>query len=264
VKLINFIENYPSEDSCRMQFKELRISQGVICKKCKNRNHYWLESKQQFQCKKCMFRTTLRSGTVMQWSKLSFRDWFICIHLISAIKKSVSARELQRQLKRNRYQPIWEMMHKIRLMMGDKNDSEQLSQLFELSIAKITCLRGKKKNLGQTSPPTIAIDGSHKLRLYSADYLLDPDHDRSYCKLSCLMFSKRRVPSEAISSGNPPRSTNKVVLNLNRMIVSVHHLVSKKYFQNYLDEFCYKFIRRYSLGDLFFTMLKDSVHTGYA
>lgn len=46
----------------------------------------------------------------MHGSKLPF----IAMYLLTATKKRISAAELQRLLGHKRYQPIWEMMHKLR------------------------------------------------------------------------------------------------------------------------------------------------------
>ncbi len=53
MNLIKFIESFPDESSCRIKFKEFRDSQGVICRKCGSKDHYWLKTIEQYQCKKC-------------------------------------------------------------------------------------------------------------------------------------------------------------------------------------------------------------------
>ena len=73
MNLINFIESFPDEASCRKKFKEIRDKEGVTCRKCRGKDNYWQATIEQYQCKACKTRTTLRSGTVMQASKLSFR-----------------------------------------------------------------------------------------------------------------------------------------------------------------------------------------------
>jgi hypothetical protein len=54
------------------------------------------------------------------------------MYLLTATKKSFSAKEIQRQLGHNRYQPIWEMLHKIRAVMGLRDDEYQISGEIEL------------------------------------------------------------------------------------------------------------------------------------
>ncbi len=46
----------------------------------------------------------------MQGSNLPVRDWFATMFLLTETKRTISAREIQRQLGRKRYQPVWEMV----------------------------------------------------------------------------------------------------------------------------------------------------------
>lgn len=80
MKLLEFVDQFPDEESCRIKFREYREKEGVVCKKCGHTEHYWHKCRSEFQCKHCGFRTTLRSGTVMHASKLPFRYWFIAMH----------------------------------------------------------------------------------------------------------------------------------------------------------------------------------------
>ena len=70
--LLEFSRRFPTEKSCRIHFKSVRDKQGIVCKKCKHTDHYWLQYKEQYQCKQCSFRTTLRSGTIMEASNMPF------------------------------------------------------------------------------------------------------------------------------------------------------------------------------------------------
>ncbi len=57
------------------------------------------------------------------------------MHLLTSTKKSFSAKEMQRQLGHKRYEPIWAMMHKIRLIMGLRDEHYQLTDEIELDEA---------------------------------------------------------------------------------------------------------------------------------
>ena len=85
----------------------MRDQQGVVCKKFGSKDYYWQQTISQYECKSCKFRTTLRSGTVMEGSNLLFRYWPTAMAFLTNTKKSISALEMQRELGRNRYQPIW-------------------------------------------------------------------------------------------------------------------------------------------------------------
>lgn len=124
MRLIDFKDIYKDEQSCKSEFKLFRDQSGVICKRCKGTAHYWLKKKEMYQCKNnsCRFRTSLKSGTVMENSKMSFFDWFLMMHLMTSTKNDFSALELQRQIGHKYYEPILAMTHKLRLVMG-KRDS---------------------------------------------------------------------------------------------------------------------------------------------
>jgi Zn ribbon nucleic-acid-binding protein/ribosomal protein S8E len=130
--LIEFIKEYPDEESCKMKFKAYREHAGVVCSRCGCSDHYWKQDKESYECKRCGYRQGLKANTVMHKSKLSYRYWFIAMHLLTSTKKSFSAKELQRQLCHKRYQPIWHMAHKLREIMGKRDGEYVLAGRIEL------------------------------------------------------------------------------------------------------------------------------------
>jgi hypothetical protein len=130
--LIDFVDKFPDEESCKLKFKEFRDQAGVVCSKCGGRAHYWKADKKQYECKSCSTRTTLKSGTVMHKSKLPFRYRFIAMHLLTSTRKSFSSKEIQRQLGHKRYHPVWHMVHKLRSTMGKRDGEYVLAGRIEL------------------------------------------------------------------------------------------------------------------------------------
>jgi len=132
MKIQDFFKKFPDESSCKTHFKAERDKQGVICKRCSGLKHYWISTRDQYQCKNCKFRTTLRSGTLLHGSQLPYYYWYFSIMLLTGTKKSFSALEVQRQLGHLYYEPIWSMLHKIRYAMGKRDDNYQLHDQIEL------------------------------------------------------------------------------------------------------------------------------------
>lgn len=126
MNILRFMEEFPTEESCKEHFKKQREHEGVICKKCGSTDHYWLASKWQWHCKSCSFRTTLRSGSIMEASKVSFHTWYKAMAFMVYSKKTISAAELQRQLNHPKYDTVWLLMHKIRDSMGKRDALYQL------------------------------------------------------------------------------------------------------------------------------------------
>jgi hypothetical protein len=146
MNLEKFFKKFSNEEACKIMFKMHRDKAGVVCKKCGCKEHYWQQSIDQYQCKKCRFRTTLRSGTALEASKLPYRYWFYAMYFMTQTKKGISANELQRQLGHKRYEPIWAMMHKIRASMGNREEEYTLDGLVEMDDAFFTASDPNKKD----------------------------------------------------------------------------------------------------------------------
>ena len=129
--IFTFAVEFKDEHSCRMHYKEQRDKEGVICNRCGSTSHYWLKNKWAYQCKSCQSHQTLRSGTIMENSNLSFLIWYKTICLMSATKKGFSSKEIQRLLGLKRYEPVWAMVHKIREAMGQRDHRYTLEGMIE-------------------------------------------------------------------------------------------------------------------------------------
>jgi len=138
MNIFSFGVHFTDEKSCRLHFKEQRDKEGVVCKRCKGTEHYWLQNKWSYQCKSCNSRTSLRSGTIMESSKLSFMTWYKTIFLLSTTKKGFSSKEIQRQLGVKRYEPVWAMVHKLRKAMGQRDDRYTLEGMIEMDEGYFT------------------------------------------------------------------------------------------------------------------------------
>ncbi len=138
MNIFSFGVHFTDERSCRLHFKEQRDREGVVCKRCESTDHYWLQHKWSYQCKSCNSRISLRSGTIMESSKLSFMVWYKTIFLLSTTKKGFSSKEIQRQLGLKRYEPVWAMVHKLRKAMGQRDDRYTLEGMIEMDEGYFT------------------------------------------------------------------------------------------------------------------------------
>ena len=118
---------YKNEELSIEAFKEYRLNKGVVCKKCGSQHHYWLMSKQQFQCVDCRFRMTLRSGTVLQGSKLPYSYFFIAVNLLSKQGNRLTLDEFQKHTGHKYYEPLWEVLNKLKINLDEQARSLILS-----------------------------------------------------------------------------------------------------------------------------------------
>lgn len=284
MRLIEFTSKFPDEASCKAHFKSHREEEGIKCSKCGNTTHYWKAYREQWECKKCRHRTTLKSGTVMHHSKLPFQTWYIAMHLLTSTKKTFSAKEIQRQLGHSRYESIWSMCHKIRAVMGLRDDKYKLSEeieldegFFESVSAASKEAKNKKRGKGSEKQTKVLVTAMSK----KAD---EPTKGKAktvkFIKMKVLeTLTKEEIKQKTeqgtekgakiVADGYPAYSglkenfnldsavrdkeeVNKIlpwvhtaISNAKRLLLDAHHRIDKDFMQNYLNEFCYKFNRRY-------------------
>lgn len=291
MNIIEFVRHFPDEQSCRDHFREYRIRKGISCKKCACKNHYWLAGKEQFQCKACGFRTTLRSGTVAESSKLSFWYWYVAMHLMSSTKKGLSAHELKRQLGHKRYEPIWLMMKKIRTCMGKAENGKTLTGMVELDDAYFTTSTPKhtktklKRGKGsqRKSKVTVMAEsfplefdgkkqrycGQFRMKVNTSEHkkdaqqivkeTIDPksilftDQSTGYVDLKSLVDVHVSFKSSQ-KNIDELKWVHVAIANAKRNLLGIYHVIKEKYLQNYLDEFCFRLNRRYS-RDMFDSLI---------
>ena len=300
MNILEFIQRFPDEDACRLKFKEQRDQIGVICRKCNCKDHFWLENKQSYECKSCHSRQSLRSGTVMQNSKLPYRYWLITIHLLTSTKKSFSTEELRLQLGHKRYQPIWEMTNKLRDVMGKRDNLYQLTGetelddgFFSTEIPQEHKNEPLKRGRGSQSKTKVLV-------MAESEFVENPKPGRKPKRVNHIKMQvisdlksntitsivKEQVDKSADLITDDSTSYTKLIEHVNshvakvvepqmipiilpwvhiaisnakRLLLDVHHKIKTEYLQYYLNEFCYKFNRRYFGEKLFDRLLIAAV-----
>ena len=302
MNIIKFIESFPDENSCREHFRQIREQEGIVCKKCGCKKHYWLKAKWQWQCSECRFRTTLRSGTMMENYKLPIRKWYLAMAFMSFSKKGISAAEMQRQLDHSRYETIWIMMHRIREAMGNRDGRYELAGMVEFDEAYFeteTSEKDKqnlKRGRGSQRQQNVAV-AAESTPLEDLETGKKGKHCR-YFKMNVLEgqsseeingFIGKNIAEESIVftdkstsyfdianyvevhvTEKSSKETTKTTLqwvhiaisNAKRTLLGIYHKIKGKYLQLYLDEFCYKLNRRY-FGDRLFDRLTVAVASNY-
>lgn len=285
MKLVEFISEFSDEQKCKEYYRDVRMKEGITCKKCGSQKHYWLPSKWQFQCSKCNFRTTLRSGTVMENSRLPFRVWFLIMLFMTSTKKGVSACELQRQIGHKRYTTIWSIMHRLRIVMGKRESLYQLTDMiefdegyFEKSVPEKT-RKKLKRGRGSQRQTNVAVMAestpiediqtgeisrhcrffkmkalkSHRAKeinqvlagSIALNAVVFTDKSTSYFDMADFIDVHVAEKSSKKTTSGTLQWVHIAISNAKRNLLGIYHKISGEYLQNYLDEFVYKLNRRY-------------------
>ncbi|SHG82772.1 hypothetical protein SAMN05444388_104370 [Flavobacterium johnsoniae] len=148
MELRKYFEKYHDEETCIEELRDKRLQNGLSCRKCSHNQHSFRRVDLKFQCKKCGSRMSLRAGTVMENSNLPIKYWMICIELMTLSKRKFSILQIQYLLGHKRYEPIWLMVQKIRLVMQKRDEKYTLRAYSEFDsefLKEIDKLTYKKK-----------------------------------------------------------------------------------------------------------------------
>ncbi len=290
MNLFSFTAHFGDEESCRLHFKEQRDKIGVTCK-CGSINHFWIKSIWSYECKSCRSRTSLRSGTIMQSSNLSFLIWYKTMFLMSTTKKGFSSKEIQKQLSLKRYEPVWAMVHKLRKAMGNRDARYTLEGMIEMDEGYFTIesseieqdkgLRGRgaagKQNvaiMAESTPLENIKTGekSSQCRYFKAKVLRDhtadginetiqesldeksivfTDKSTSYIDIANYVELHVTEKSDKNTTKETLKWVHIAISNAKRNLLGNYHKIKGKYLQLYLNEFIYKLNRRYFEDKLF-------------
>ena len=292
--IFSFSVHFTDEESCRLHSKQQRYKEGVVCNRCGGTSHYWLKNKWAYQCKSCEARQTLRSGTIMENSNLSFLTWYKTFCLMSATKKGFTSKEIQRQLGLKRYEPVWAMVHKIRQAMGQRDDRYTLEGMIEadegyFAVEASAVERGKQKagrgsktksNVMVMAESTVLEDvetgkTENQCRYFKAKVLenhkaentdetvkkaIDGEKSIVFLDKSTSYLNMKDYVDIHITEKSNERTTKETLRCVHITIgnakrdLQKFHKIKRKYLQLYLNEFIYKLNKGY-FGDRIFDRL---------
>ena len=154
--IVQLMDLFPSEDTAREWFESVIWPNDRHCPKCGSvRTHEVPSAKPMpYRCSDCRSYFSVKTGTVMQASKVPLRKWAIALYLCLTSHNSVSSMKLQRDLGVS--QPTaWFMLHRIREAWGE-DDREPFDGPAE---ADETDFGGTRKNMGNAKQKALAGTG---------------------------------------------------------------------------------------------------------
>ena len=266
-------EQFNTEEACREYFFEIRWPNGFICPRCGCREYYNISTRNKYQCKSCQHQTSVTAGTVMDRSHLELKVWVWAIYLVACDKRGYSAKQLSIELNLP-YNTAWFLLHRIRKAMAQRDDNYMLSGIVELDDTYFgKAKKGGKRGRGTTK--TKVLVGLSK----------DNEGNPQFVKMQVVpnlkgktigKFAKYSITEGAVVQSDAYRSYRKplaekylhkyqvfdsdaemlhwlhiIIGNTKAFVQGTFHGLGKKHLQSYLDEFCYRFNRRFVHGEIF-------------
>ena len=229
-------------------------------------------------CQTCGFRIHPLAGTIFERSSTSLHLWFYAMYLMSSTRCGISAKQLERELGVT-YKTAWRMFNKIRNHLMAQDDEEPLSGEVEMDETFIggkprQSLRREARAKGWNMQTAYwdrkavvfgAVERQGRIRAsvvpnsraatilpLAREYVLPPsliytDEYHAYKRLGHEGYTHRRIKHEArvYVEGDTHTQTIDGFFGLFKNAVrGVHHGVSHKWLQGYLNEYVFRYNRR--------------------
>jgi len=267
---ISFLEwqsRFHDEKSCRDTLKALKWPDGFICPRCGHHHANFIASRIIYQCGACQHQTSLTAGTLFHRSHLPLQKWFWAIYFMGSDKGGISAVRLSQLIEVN-WRTARLLLKKLRKAMGHKDNLYALHGIIEVDDALVGGKKAGKRGRGAEGKTAILI--ACESRENRAGYIAmsaveSVNHSTVAGFVKNTIASNQIVHSDALSALNIIGETqyheakvtpaDKVdgwlpwvhiaIGNLKTFLLGTFHGVSGKYLQEYLDEFSYRFNRRF-------------------
>jgi len=265
--LFEFIQWFPNEEACETYLYKSRWPDGFICPICGDREFYHDKKRKVFRCKNNNHQTSLTAGTIMHRSRQPILSWFLAAYLLTSETPGMSAIQLQRQLGIKRYETVFNLMHKLRASMVNP-DREKIGNVVEIDDTYVggTETGGKRGRGTDKAVVIVAVErqpnghaGRIRLRKLKnmtegevLSFLKDnirqgtlviTDSFPSYQNITRNGYQHRQVIGSGTSKTLP--LAHLAISNLKTWLKGIFHGVSKKHLQAYLNEFVFRFNRRF-------------------
>jgi predicted RNA-binding Zn-ribbon protein involved in translation (DUF1610 family)/transposase-like protein len=302
--LIEFQKTFPDETTCAEFLFHRRWPEGFVCPACGGGRAALLKSRAHtYECLDCGRQTSVTAGTVMHRSKLPLTVWFWAAHLMATHSNGMSALQLSAQL-HLRYKSAWLLVQKLRRSMVDP-DRELLKGVVEVDQTELP-FRTKDSYFDETKARRILIIGAVEVRPRSGGRWPRPKGDKylntraGRVRLAAIPDNSARSLQTFVRANVAPRTTllsdghksypgldeyrhdprvvgkmaahillpwiHRVFSLMKRWGLGTYHGLRPKHIDVYLNEFVFRFNRRFHRDVSFEMMLGLASHhrpTGY-
>ncbi len=274
-----FNAQFPDDDTCLDFIFHARYPQGVTCPVClKVTKHYRRTGRKAYACEFCGNAISPTAGTIFHKSPTPLRSWFYAMFLMASTRCGISAKQLERELGVT-YKTAWRMFKQIRTLMdadcGPMNGNTEADETYVGGKHHGTPGRGAE---GKT--PVVGLvnrESSHVKAVVTEDVktrtilpiiwnnvprdarnTIHTDELASYNLVPKLGYTHkvvRHAKGQYVNGDAHVNSIEGFWSLVKRGISGVHHAVSPKYLQTYVNEYSYRYNHRKSETPMFGLLL---------
>jgi len=271
--------HFQDPDAAREYLESVRWANGIVCPHCGVIDRFYKLTGDAhrpglYKCSDCREQFSVTVGTVFESSKIKLHIWLQACHLMSASKKGVSSKQLERMLGVS-YKTAWFMSHRIREAMniapdgpmGGDGGAVEVDETYWGNVGKnkpghrggshkmkvvslVERNTGKKVSVhvpnvtAKTLKPIILGHVSEQARLMT-------DEAKVYAKIGHRFVAHQTVnhAQEEYARGDVTTNTVEGSFSiLKRGLTGTFHSVSEQHLQRYCHEFDFRWNYRIKTG----------------
>jgi transposase len=119
--LKDFQRQFPDDASCLEWLRNYLYPDGIHCHSCKKvTKHHRVASRPSYSCDSCGHHVHPTAGTIFHKSPTPLTTWFYAIYLMASTRCGISAKQIQRETGVT-YKTAWRMFKQIRSMLGEND-----------------------------------------------------------------------------------------------------------------------------------------------
>lgn len=281
--LMGFSNRFKTNADCYEYLAHMKWGKGFICSKCRGTESVRSKTKYYRRCKHCLYDESTTSGTIFHKLKFPILKGFHMLFRLSINKKGCSCIQLAKEFGVQQ-KTAWLFRQKVQVAMKSSNKYQLTGkvQVDEFTVGgpevgavgrsdssknKVILgieVRGRKKR------KQIGLAYAKCIEDYSRNSFLPffeqkinkkaeifTDGFRTYSSLS----DKFKIKQSYSDKGEGFPEIHLIIMNFKSWLRGVHHKCKYGYLQKYLDEFIFRFNRRYNESGMFHKLVTRMIQS---